>query len=561
MPVRRCLPLSCVPRRYDTPRANAPAARARWLAAQPHPSRALTPAPVLPQALTVIALLPLPRARNRDGAVQHERQRLGEKAKPTTSWVRLRSGACLVPQAAAAAHRPSSDFEFTAALSPLSLEDGEGGEEGMQGRGGGSCRVVRQPGRVRTEAGRTHSKTQKARRRRVASMICGARCLVWLPAAPAVPLAAAGSLNYRGLRLLRRPFLAGASASASCVLSRPRLFLLRSEGGQDPEQSPVCRGDPGTSDVVLNSRRPGAILIQSAAGLLFVSPASRNHPAFLFASAQIALPDVSLSRLQSPTRPFPPHHHTTPYLSTPPPAFAADDSARLRTLHGQPPSAVALATGRNVSPARTRWLSQLPRLACSTLNPLSLSALRTPWRHQGLATDLGLLALMGRTPTCTATYHPPARRRELPRPGHQLEPFSFRRKYACNWLVWPDAARAMLPAPSRSLSLSRDHLWRLETGDLNQLDARRVPFLGMGVGLTATARRRARQRAHARVAGPRHPQTKLCDHAGLEVCSVPPYLSFLHSPNLTSLKPRSGPGAPGLIVSSSRDGARAAGVL
>ena len=88
-------------------------------------------------------------------------------------------------------------------------------------------------------------------------------------------------------------------------------------------------------------------------------------------------------------------------------------------------------------------------------------------------------------------------------------------------LVWPDAARATLPAPSRSLSRSRDHLWRLETGDadLNQLDAPRVPFLGMGVGLTGSARRRARQRAHARVAGPRRPQTELCNHAG-EVCSV-----------------------------------------
>ena len=43
------------------------------------------------------------------------------------------------------------------------------GPEGMQRRGGGSYRAVRQPGRVRTEAARTHSKTQKARRRGVAS--------------------------------------------------------------------------------------------------------------------------------------------------------------------------------------------------------------------------------------------------------------------------------------------------------------------------------------------------------------------------------------------------------
>ena len=269
-------------------------------------------------------------------------------------------------------------------------------------------------------------------------------------------------------------------------------------------QSLPCAGaaqPSGTSGVVLNSRRPGAILIQSVlspslrfglqgyvtgrggstcecqSGSGERSPRRRKqrwivlsdsrppsivehdrfgrqpgscschpHPATIprsfspppkshFLTSPSACP--LSTRQPAPSRPTTTPHHTTPQHA--PPAIAADDSARAtrpRALHAQPPSAVALATVRNVSPARTRWLTQLPRLACSTLNPLSLSALRTPWRHQGLATDLALLALMGRTPTRTATYHPPARRRDLPPPlvtNWQLEPFSFRRARAYNW--------------------------------------------------------------------------------------------------------------------------------
>ena len=201
------------------------------------------PAPALPQALPRHST-PSPPASPESTRCGATRPRaVGRESQTTTSWDRLRSGACLLPQAAAAAHRPSSGFEFTAALSPLGLGDGEGGQKACSAAAADRIALSGSPDAfVRKQLAPTLRRRRQGAAALQVSMMCGARCLVWLPAAPAVPFAAAGSLNYRGLRLLRRPFLAGASASASCVLSRPRLFLLRLEGGQDPERA-CCQCD------------------------------------------------------------------------------------------------------------------------------------------------------------------------------------------------------------------------------------------------------------------------------------------------------------------------------
>ena len=167
----------------------------------------------------------------RAGAVARESQ-------TTTSWDRLRSGACLLSQAAAAAHRPSSGFEFTAALSPLGLGGGEGDQKACSAAAADRIALSGSPDAfVRKQLAPTLRRRRQGAAALQVSMMCGARCLVWLPAAPAVPFAAAGSLNYRGLRLLRRPLLAGASASALAFC-----LVLVSSGGQDPERA-CCQCD------------------------------------------------------------------------------------------------------------------------------------------------------------------------------------------------------------------------------------------------------------------------------------------------------------------------------
>ncbi|PIL22813.1 hypothetical protein GSI_15508 [Ganoderma sinense ZZ0214-1] len=136
-----------------------------------------------------------------------------------------------LPVAAGCSGSPSSLVRLLlrGRASPTRPTDGEGKAEGcMQPRGGGSCRAVREAGRVRTEAARTHSKTQTAR-----------PSVEFVQHATVTPgLAACSTGGFPACRrlrelsvpsgLLQRPFLAVASASASCVASR--VFLLRFDG-------------------------------------------------------------------------------------------------------------------------------------------------------------------------------------------------------------------------------------------------------------------------------------------------------------------------------------------